>query len=160
MAQNADIAVAKAKILRVAEGCAGIVTVGHQYTSDGKFKSFTPDELSAVTVYYTGTTQRAKQTLTLGGGGKRVTRVYDVMRHVLRLPEKPTQRQEMEALEEAEAVVDELPNHFSLHPQLDIDDGGSVFQIGEMTEDGAKMIAYGGVWYASISYKLPVITYL
>lgn len=160
MGQDAQIAETRAAILEVASACAGVRSTGYQYDDEGSFLAFTADQLLAVTTYYVGATQRQRQTLALAGsGGSRVTRVYDVVLYVALLPEKPTNRDEQEAIETAEVYADLLPNHFGQHRRLALT-GGRVFDIGEMTEDGAKLFALGGRWYGAITHKLPVITYV
>ena len=159
MSHDAQIAQTRAAILEVAAACAGVRSTGYQYDDEGNFLAFTEDQLFAVTTYYVGATQRQRQALGLGGsGGTRVTRVYDVVLYVSLLPLKPTNRDEQAALEAAEVYADLLPIHFAKHRSLALV-GANVFDIGEMSDDGAKLFALGSRWYGALTYKLPVITY-
>lgn len=159
MSQNASITAVKARILAIAALCTGITTVVE--TVGEKWTAWETAQLSAVIVRYGGTTARVKATLGLGsaGGKARVTRNFEVIRYVARLPKGSSAAQQKAAIEAAEAVADVLPNHFLNYPALALSDTGIVFEALPMTDSGAVISPYADVPYSALVYTLPVITY-
>lgn len=152
MASISDI---KARILAIAALHANIETVAEN--PGDKWPAWTDAQLPAVIVRYAGTTGRERAAL--GSAAMRVTRNFQVIRYEARLPKPATAEDELEAIEAAEAVADELPDHFFDYPFLELNDSGLAFQTLPMTDEGAVISPYGGVPYAAIVYTLPVITY-
>lgn len=157
MSQNATISEIKARILAIAAECAGVLTVTEN--PGDKWPAWAEDDLPAVIVRYAGTTRREKATLGLGSSAIRAVRDFQVIRYESRLPKPATAEDEKAAIEAAEEVADDLPNHFMAYPTLALDDSGIVFQTLPMTDGGAVISPYGGVPYGALIYTLPVITY-
>lgn len=156
MSQNATISEIKARILAIAAECAGVLTVTEN--PGDKWPAWAEDDLPAVIVRYEGTTRRERESIS--SAAQRVTRNFQVIRYESRLPKPATAEDELEAIEAAEAVADDLPNHFMRYPTLALNDAGIAYQTLPMTDNGAVFSPYGGVPYAAIVYTLPVILYM
>lgn len=153
MSQGATVAQVKARILAIAGLCSGITTASESPST--KWPAWTDAQLSAVIVRLAGTTARERLS---PGGVVRVTRRYSVIRYVQKLAAETAQA-EKAAIDAAEAVLDVLPAHFLKYPTLDLTPGERyVFTTGAMTDTGAMLSPYGGVYYSTITYTLPVVT--
>jgi hypothetical protein len=149
--QDATVSEVKARIRSIAALLAGIKEVNE--APGEKYKPWTDAQLSAVIVRMDGTTARTRETL----GYIRITRNYSIYRFVQRVAAKRADY-ELEAVLAAEAVIDDLPNHFLAYPRLALNDDGIVLTTAPMTDAGAGIVSYGDVDFSVIRYTLPVVT--
>jgi hypothetical protein len=162
MIQTATIPDTKTRILAIATLNDDITTaggVGYTDSGDklvnGRLAAWLDAELPAVVVRHARTVSRKWVTLSK----VQVARQYSVFLFAARSAAK-TDDAELDAIAAAEALIDSLPNQFISRPALHLNSAsdGIALSSSPLLDEGAVIVAYGGVDFGAVKYTITVET--
>lgn len=162
MSQNGTIPAIKARILAIAAQHEAITTAGGANTGvdgdnlvNGGLAPWSDQQLPAVVVRLAATPGRKRITFKK----TQVTRRFNVFLFVARVV-ADTDAAELEAIQAAEALIDDLPAHFLDRPQLHLAavSDGIALASTPLVDEGAVIVSYGKKTFSAIKYAFVVDT--